>query len=152
MLLKNKKTGEIIEVLAKISFIKRNDNFIDNEINTFDSLAKLNEEWEDYEKPKNNKMFWIDYDGEVVEDTTITPFDTDIKQLKKIGNYFETKEEAERAVEKLKAWKRLEDKGFKLDAVTEPFFCLDIYMSGKEYKVLKHDLEIVFGGENGKNK
>jgi len=33
--------------------------------------------------------------------------------LKSIGNYFETKEEAEKAVEKLKAWKRLKDKCFR---------------------------------------
>jgi hypothetical protein len=33
---------------------------------------------------------------------------------KAIGNYFETKEEAELAVEKLKAWKRLKDKGVKI--------------------------------------
>ena len=38
---------------------------------------------------------------------------------KAIGNYFETKEEAEKAVEKLKAWKRLKDKGFRFDGWDE---------------------------------
>lgn len=38
-----------------------------------------------------------------------------IKWLKEIGNYFETEEEAEKAVEKLKAWKRLKDNKFRFE-------------------------------------
>lgn len=60
---------------------------------------------------------------------------------------FNTQEEAEKALEKLKAWKRLKDKGFKLDAVVDSFFCLDIYMRDEPYEVIKDDLKIVFGGE-----
>lgn len=78
----------------------------------YNSLAELTEEWEDYEEPKENKFYWIDYDGEIVKDGT-TPFDNDTEAMKAIGNWFETEEEAERAVEKLKAWKRLKDKGFR---------------------------------------
>lgn len=112
MKLRNKKTGEIIEVLAKISFIKRNDNFIDSEVNTFDSLAKLNENWEDYEEPK--ECWYIDWNGEVQHfKNWHFSFDEDIEQCKQIGNYFETKEEAEKAVEKLKAWKLLKDYNVK---------------------------------------
>ena len=116
----------------------------------------MNEEWEDYEEPKNDKMFWIDYDSEVVEDTT-TPFDTDIKQLKKIGNYFETKEEAEKAVEKLKAWKRLKDRGFRFKThyyhITRledeekgwsPVLCIYAECINK---CDKRDLDLLFGGE-----
>ena len=40
--------------------------------------------------------------------------------MKQIGNYFETKEEAELAVEELKAWKRLKDKGFRFNRWTIP--------------------------------
>ena len=47
MKLRNKKTGEIIELLAKPSFVKRNDDYLQSEVNTFNSLAELNEEWED---------------------------------------------------------------------------------------------------------
>lgn len=50
MKLQNKKTGEIIELLAKPSFIKRGDDFMTSEVNTFNSLAELNEEWEDYKE------------------------------------------------------------------------------------------------------
>ena len=41
-----------------------------------------------------------------------TDFDR-VQKDKEIGNYFETVEEAEQAVEKLKAWKRLRDKEFR---------------------------------------
>lgn len=37
-----------------------------------------------------------------------------IMTRKEIGNCFDTIEEAEKAVEKLKAWKRLKDKGFRI--------------------------------------
>lgn len=64
---------------------------------------------EDYEEPR--EYWYIDIDGEInsgdMEDDTV-------KDMRKIGNYFETKEETERAVEKLKAWKRLKDKGVKI--------------------------------------
>lgn len=93
MKLRNKKTGEIIEVLAKISFIKRNGNFIDSEVNTFDSLAKLNEEWEDYQEPKEY-WWYIDNLGVVNQATFITVVEQAMaKDSKEIGNYLFTKDE-----------------------------------------------------------
>lgn len=70
-----------------------------------------------------------------------------IGAYKRIGNYFETREEAERAVRKLKAWKRLKDKGFRLSAVVDTFFCLDIFMKDELYESMKDDLKIVFEDE-----
>lgn len=70
-----------------------------------------------------------------------------IGAYKRLGNYFETREEAERAVRKLKAWKRLKDKGFRLSAVVDTFFCLDIYMKDEPYESMKDDLKIVFEDE-----
>lgn len=99
MKLRNKKTGKVVE------WFNNTDGILPN------TLARLCQEWEDM--PEEPKEYWfIDYDGGII------PFDrqketaTD-KMMKSIGNYFETKEEAERAVEKIKAWKRLKDKGFK---------------------------------------
>lgn len=76
----------------------------------YTSLAELNEEWED--APEEPKEYWfIGYDAQV---ECISENDSDGIELdKSIGNYFETKEEAEKAVEKLKAFKRLKDKGFR---------------------------------------
>lgn len=51
MLLKNKKTGEI----KKCVVIPVDSNGYPNEYQVFEkgeSLAELNEEWEDYEEPK----------------------------------------------------------------------------------------------------
>ena len=71
-----------------------------------------------------------------------------ILALKSIGNYFETREEAEKAVEKLKAWKRLKDKGFRFDcwyggskdiAFSIPQEIID--------KPTAKDLDLFFGGE-----
>lgn len=110
MKLRNKKTGEIIELLAKPSFVKRNDDYLQSEVNTFNSLAELNAEWEDYEEPKEYR--YIDDAGVIQIDQVLS---SEINMRKSIGNYFETKEEAEKAVEKLKALKRLKDKGFRFE-------------------------------------
>lgn len=109
MKLRNKKTGEIVEAVWW-------DEEVDelcvggDRLYFYNSLAELNEEWEDYEEPK--EWFYIDVDGEVGLSND-TEYMNLTKAMKQIGNYFETKEEAKKAVEKLKAWKRLKDKGFE---------------------------------------
>lgn len=77
----------------------------------YKSLEDLCDEWKDYEELET---FWfIDEEG-IIRDTTDENWSEEsVGAAKSIGNYFETKEEAEKAVEKLKAWKRLRDKGFK---------------------------------------
>ena len=130
MKLRNKKTGEI-ETACPI--------YVQN-CGEYSSLAELNEEWEDYEEPK--EYWYIRYDGCIT--ITCGGADDDMKQ---IGNYFETKEEAEKAVEKLKAWKRLKDKGFK------PVICKQgqyLYFEacwGSNYDGKMNDLDLLFGGE-----
>ena len=102
MKLRNKKTGVTRDLQEVIHQAYQEHNY--------DSLAELNAEWEDYEAPKTH---WYIYGAEPFE---VDESDWDkefIEELKSIGNYFETKEEAELAVRKLKAWKRLKDKGFR---------------------------------------
>ena len=140
MKLRNKKTGKLVDINLSI-------NMLDEDyITEYGSLEEFNEDWEDYEEPKE---YWcIDWTGGVNHITLLDDSTDNYEKAKKqIGNYFETREEADRAVEKLKAWKRLKDKGFRLDAVVDSFFCLDIYMKGKPYEEIKEDLKIVFGGE-----
>ena len=101
MKLRNKKTGGVVQF--------ETDIYIDTENSTygFTSIKQLNEEWEDYEEPKG---YWF-INTACHEPVTFVqggPHQSDLE----IGNYFETKEDAERAVEKLKAWERLKDKGF----------------------------------------
>ena len=145
MKLRNKKTGEIIELLAKPSFVKRNDDYLQSEINSFNSLAELNEEWEDYEESKKNNFY------------NLTPALLDNRIVVLIVDEKATKEEAEKAVEKLKAWKRLKGKGFRFDVVPALGHCdnekFDISiiatMPAKWWyndKVVD-DIHYVFGGE-----
>ena len=112
MKLKNKKTGEIrnavdIDMYTDSVYLNVSNGEFGNETIEYHSLAELNEEWEDCEEPKT---FWaISWAGEPEEyDAKNAP--EELKNMaKQIGNYFETQEEAEKAVEKLKAWTRLEE-------------------------------------------
>ena len=137
MKLRNKKTGRIIEL-----------NNIDAEEGPITSLAELNAEWEDYEEPK--EYWYYDTTGNFVDKITHLE---DKEKDQAIGNYFETKEEAEKAVEKLKAWKRLKDKGFRFKTFQRnPQGTYDIYANWEGYipplsRAINKDLNLLFGGE-----
>ena len=71
---------------------------------------------------------------------------------KSIGNYFETEEEAKKAVEKLKAWKRLKDKGFEFVGYRYGGSAVPLieftYESGAEKQdQFKKDIDLLFGGK-----
>ena len=91
MKIRNKKTGEILEI----------EKIVIDDIYTVNSVSGLADNWEDYEEPKvayfiNAQGYVIDFSDGYYDDWT---------HEEQIGNKFETKEEAEKAVEKLKAWK-----------------------------------------------
>ncbi len=109
MKLKNKKTGEIgeLQITEKHCAVAVGNGTANCGIEIYSSLAELNEEWKDYEEPK--EYWFIDtysYEVNYLEEGRNEDLDNFNKE---IGNYFETREEAEKAVEKLKAWKRLKD-------------------------------------------
>jgi len=151
MRLQNKKTGEMCELKVGVNgdlAITKDDEII----NICSSLAELNEDWEDYEEPKECDYWYIEVDGEIFQCHKPTFINHLLDKQKAIGNYFETKEKAEKAVEKLKAWKRLKDKGVKLEIVTighrkylEPTAEDD--KTFDEAKELIKDFELIFGGE-----
>lgn len=67
---------------------------------------------------------------------------------KEIGNCFDTIEEAEKAVEKLKAWKRLKDKGFRFNGWSGTQMGSDIsYIREVYYEGCTDDMDLLFGGE-----
>ena len=149
MKLRNKKTGEIGWLYCDhISIPKKMTVFAEDKdlsVNHWDynSLAELNEEWEDYEEPKDH--WYINYQGEVyVLDPEAVPEYS--RNAKQIGNYFETKEEAEKAVEKLKALKRLKDKGFKFTAYQLRELNIKFFLD-HGYTEMVDDLDLLFGGE-----
>lgn len=124
MKLRNKRTGEIGNLVLNINPNRESFAVLSTEdgdticgnlvIADYDSLAELNEEWEDV--PEEPKEYWyIEPNGVIAridEWDCCTENDREVMRL--IGNYFDTREEAEKAVEKLKAWKRLKDKGFRV--------------------------------------
>lgn len=172
MLLKNKKTGEIKDVESlghekslrdkygpqiTLSWNTEYENL--GECKTYNSLAELNEEWEDYEESK--EYWYLSGSGEIrrTEDDGVK-FD---RYHKEIGNYFSSREEAEQAVEKLRALKRLKDKGFEIEGWDNNIGD-DYYKTGQivlnlnnvrnrewdEYDQImeiKNDLDLLFGGE-----
>lgn len=152
MKLRNKKTGEIIEVESCSNtggYISIYYEEKDGQIGTKDcytSLAKLNEEWEDApEEPKEN--WTISGAGYLWTTEHMSP-DT-INDLRRIGNLFETKEEAEQAVKKLKAWKRLKDKGFRFTGVedVERAIRFEIpFRAGYDSCEAEVDLDLLFSG------
>lgn len=130
MKLRNKKTGEAVILI---------DHIFDN----YESLAELNEEWEDYEEPKGNWTIGPMNEG-YIDDGKYTAPD-ELERYEELGLKFNTKEEAEKAVEKLKAWKRLKDAGFKFNGVYKEN-SIDFIVNDISNQT-ESDLNLLFGGE-----
>ncbi len=139
MRLKNKKTGEI-----GVPRIEYQEIYIDTEnhmTHCYKTLCGVFEEWEVYEEPKT---YWHIYSNRVLENECDGIMED---WFKEIGNYFETKEEAEKVLKKLKAFKRLKDKGLKFE------LCPGIargeikYYLTEESDETEKDLRTCFGGE-----
>lgn len=163
MKLRNKKTGEIGNLLPYGGEDGKIWVWIDNISRPeyrYDTLAELNAEWEDAtEEP--DEWWYITRDGTVDSERRLEYSGYNAKQ---IGNYFETEEEAEKAVEKLKAWKRLKDKGFRFEGIKQDytrFFSQQKPMRvGRKYlqfnkaedeewlKENWEDLDLLFSGED----
>ena len=111
----------------------------------YDSITELNEDWEDYEEPK--EYYYIDGNGLVCCKRLVDVNNT--ATIKEIGNHFETKEEAEQAVKKLKAWKRLKDAGVRFDMsrlATPDTITIFARVSKRGFQEDAADLAIIFGG------
>ena len=155
MKLRNKKTGKIIETdyMFGVS-IPTTEAFgckSYDQIAAYSSLTELNEEWEDYEEPKE---YWYINSDSVIYATDYGKYpDSDLLR-EEIGNYFETKEEAEKAVEKLKAWKRLKEAGFEFGGwthtpITKSLTGYNLHIKAYSDKLadFMDDLQLLFGGE-----
>lgn len=153
MKLKNKKTGEIGILIVDgaykfvTNFAIEDDKM--NRLGEYNSLAELNEEWEDYEDPK--ECWYINAMGHANSCKDLS--EEVIRDIVRIGNCFNSMHEAVLAIEKLKAWKRLKDNGLKIAGygryVYDPKsthyvkIVLD-YATGDE---VRKDLDLLFGGE-----
>lgn len=173
MKLKNKKTGEIgvltSDKRAKpyrkdyAVFVKVDDFEVGDRTYFYDTFAELCENWEDYKEPKPKEYWFIDEFGMVQQEIDYDYKDNEEAvhdKRKAIGNYFETKEEAEKAVEKLKAWKRLKETKMhfndyhyelkNIDALALVTYKLEIEVDGFAYEGLEEDLELLLEVKNEK--
>ena len=155
MKLRNKKTGTITKLVGYAitgdgrMFLRFEDDKGTYK-KEYTSLAELNEEWEDYEEPKS--WWYIDCDGEVFRGENADKEHTD--NHKSIGNYYISSEEAEKAVEKLKAWKRLKEAGFNFGSwshtpITKSLTGYNLHIKAYSDKLADYmdDLHLLFGGE-----
>lgn len=167
MRLRNKKTGKIVENAyireshdfynkRTIAVFVRDGNRPPERVSTgYETLAELNAEWED--APDEPKEHWyVSADGDV-RSKPERQF-CDPVYMKIIGNYFESEEEAKRAVEELKALKRLRDKGFRFTGYGENdrgyinqieiYAETDAFIGGKPLDLAEDpDVKLLFGGE-----
>ena len=149
MKLRNKKTGEIGKLHCDMNVSPAKYGvFEDTDIRghywEYNTLAKLNEEWEDYEEPKGSAL-----DLTIL---TLTNFIENEPDEDKVDL-----DDCKQLLEKLKAWKRLKDKGFE-------FYPVDRYeaLGGNGFDIpitatmppeaytdvgVSKDLDILFGGE-----
>ncbi len=109
----------------------------------YDSLDGVFQEWEDYEEPKNDRI-------RVIESF--------IHYVEEAEDSFYCDETVQKFTKKLKAWKRLQDKGFKicgwnmamreLDVeVPEKFFDKQGPITMEISDETRKDLDLLFGGE-----
>lgn len=165
MKLRNKKTGEIIENVKIIKLVEMttdkiigiNGIFVDKdgftEGKVYDSLEDFNKNWEEYEE--SDDFYYIDRDGGIVKtQKSIVSRNSKMYNYeiaKSIGNFFTTKEEAEKAVERLKALKRLKDKGFRFKSWhgnTGEYSAVVVYADVDNLEEgTREDLDLLCGGE-----
>lgn len=121
-LLQNKLTREIGCLVCsfgktpeKITVVECIDGKRGSKVWYYNSLAELNEEWCDYEEPKE---YWII--DTILHEIRSLPYKNNEEDkryeqwLEELGLKFETKEEAEKALEKLKALTEAKKDGLKI--------------------------------------
>lgn len=159
MKLRNKETGEIRKLRLKDNHLQLKSEEMDKWYD-YDDLDYLAQWWERYEE---DELFYI-ISAEHKDGYTCA-LKKDYKELcdtaKEFGLGFETEKEAAKAVKKLKAWKRLKDKGFRLDCymrrsdwaglsevkALENLIDITVYLPKDKIKEMEADLDLLFGGE-----
>ena len=160
MKLRNKKTGEIIDLekghiceTIDGESLRLRPNIEMGKSYTYSSLAEFYEHWEDYKGPK--ELWSIDQFGEPINVTGLSSLQ--LEKLRRIGNLFESEERTEKAIEKLKAWTRLEDNGFRFTFLGWALPTTPPLKSWIEYEIeppkgcldkeTREDLDLLFGGK-----
>ena len=112
------KEGEIFYLSDNGNLIRESDNIPAYSWSTIDKFPNILTDW--FEEIKEStrwkpelgyKYYLSDSNGSIYD--SVWSNDYIDRSRSEIGNCFESREEAEKAVEKLKAWKRLKDSGLK---------------------------------------
>lgn len=119
---------------------------------TLDRFPSILEKW--FEEIKSKEYWCVDWTEPGVFKTEHEDKRDDFNES--IGNHFGSRKEATQAIKKLKAWKRLRDKGFRFTDydVAEPVgdgeFCGQAFFRGGNYGryEIRADLNLLFGGED----
>lgn len=113
------KAGEIFYLSDTGNLLRESDNVAAYSWTTLDKFPNILTDWfEQIKEPtrwkpeQNQDYYYVSSDGCVYHDSWANGSRLDNGRFE-IGNCFGTEEEAERVVEKLKAWKRLKDSGLK---------------------------------------
>ena len=132
MKLRIKETGEIVEL---IGYFKRKSGKPDFTLDSYDTLEQLCKAVEDYEEPKETAL-----------DEMIRKLESDFEKYPEEWNNLK---EAEKAVEKLKAWKRLKDKGVKFTGWAMASSDTAVVYANRKFESIQSDkdLDLLFGGE-----
>lgn len=112
------KAGEVFYISDAGNLFRESDNVPVYGWTIIDKNPNILTDWfEEIKEPTRwkpelgNKYYLSDSNGSVYD--SVWSNDYIDRSRAKIGNYFETREEAEKAVERLKAWERLKDAGLK---------------------------------------
>lgn len=142
MKLQNRETGQVENFCIDKDQIRSCDRAF-----VYDSLTQLQEAgWEDYEEP--DFFYYIDEWECRIDRRTYEANEDMVSFLEELGLKFDTEREAKEAVEKLKAWKRLKDKGFKFGGwKRDEKYCGDFTITATDQTSCDNkDLDLLFGG------
>lgn len=153
-LLQNKSTGEIGCLVCsfgktpeKITVVQYIDGKRGSKVWYYASLAELNREWQDYEEPISYPYLINPLcEGHISRGPQ--NFEEEEENADRLGFKFDTFEDAKKAVEKLKAWKRLKDKGFRFTGFSGGRTIIEFtFDKHNEPGSAYDDLKLLFGGE-----
>lgn len=96
MILRNKKTNEIKDLKEIIS----GEWFHKDWKHLYEKLNCLFNKWEEYEELKECEYWYIEADGQIIQSHKPRYINVLLEPQKQIGNYFESREEAVKALKK----------------------------------------------------
>ena len=112
------KAGDIFVLIDSGSLIHESDGVVAYSWSTIDKFPNILPDWfEEVKEPTRwkpelgYKYYLSDSNGSIYD--SVWSNDYIDRSRSEIGNCFESREEAEKAIERLKAWERLKDAGLK---------------------------------------